>query len=52
MTQKADVNGQEKVDRSVWANTTPSMVNDVYGKRFHPFAESGEFRDSMSIASD
>ena len=47
--QKAEVNGQEKMDRSVWANTTPSTVNDAYGKRFHPFAKSGEFKDSEPL---
>ncbi|KAI4282770.1 MAG: hypothetical protein L6R38_002692 [Xanthoria sp. 2 TBL-2021] len=41
----ADIQGQEKIDRSVWAHTTPDTVNEAYGTRFHPFAESGQFKD-------
>ncbi|ERF71506.1 hypothetical protein EPUS_00495 [Endocarpon pusillum Z07020] len=43
--KKADLQDQEKLNRSVWANVTPDMVNDAYGEKFHPFAESGEFKD-------
>ncbi|KAI0398134.1 putative monooxygenase [Xylariaceae sp. FL0594] len=32
-------------DRSVWAHTTPEMISDVYGERFHPFAEKGKFSE-------
>ncbi|KAL8800506.1 MAG: hypothetical protein Q9182_005142 [Xanthomendoza sp. 2 TL-2023] len=37
--------GQEEMGRSVWANTTPAMVNEAYGTKFHPFAETGQFKD-------
>lgn len=33
-------------DRSVWCNTTPEMITDVYGESFHPFAEKGKFSES------
>jgi hypothetical protein len=33
-------------DRSVWSNTTPEMITDVYGEKFHPFAEKGKFSES------
>ncbi|KAI1187083.1 putative monooxygenase [Nemania serpens] len=32
-------------DRSVWCNTTPEMITDVYGESFHPFAEKGKFSE-------
>ncbi|KAI1812327.1 putative monooxygenase [Poronia punctata] len=32
-------------DRSVWSNTTPEMITDVYGDKFHPFAEKGKFSE-------
>ncbi|KAI1391902.1 putative monooxygenase [Hypoxylon trugodes] len=32
-------------DRSVWAGTTPDMIKDVYGEKFHPFAESKKFSE-------
>lgn len=37
--------------RSVWANVTPAMVNEAYGSKFHPFAETGQFKDSMPFSS-
>ncbi|KAL8857823.1 MAG: hypothetical protein Q9178_005579 [Gyalolechia marmorata] len=37
--------GQEDMNRSVWANATPALVNEAYGTRFHPFAETGQFKD-------
>ncbi|KAK1715703.1 hypothetical protein BDP67DRAFT_510685 [Colletotrichum lupini] len=37
----------EKVDndRSIWSNCDEDTINSVYGDKFHPFAEKGEFRD-------
>lgn len=42
--QKTD----EKVDndRSIWSNCDEDTINSVYGDKFHPFAENGEFSDS------
>ncbi|KAG7054835.1 FAD binding monooxygenase [Colletotrichum scovillei] len=37
----------EKVDndRSIWSNCDEDTINSVYGDKFHPFAEKGEFSD-------
>ncbi|EXF82722.1 hypothetical protein CFIO01_09861 [Colletotrichum fioriniae PJ7] len=37
----------EKVDndRSIWSNCDEDTINSVYGDKFHPFAENGEFSD-------
>ncbi|KAK8185158.1 FAD binding monooxygenase [Phyllosticta capitalensis] len=35
-------------DRSVWENTTLDTINDVYGKKFHPFAEHGRFEEIVN----
>ncbi|KAL8725321.1 MAG: hypothetical protein Q9166_007427 [cf. Caloplaca sp. 2 TL-2023] len=43
--KEAEKQGQENMDRSVWTNVTPAIVNEAYGTRFHPFAESGQFKD-------
>ena len=32
------------LDRSVWGNTTPEMVEEAYGHKFHPFGADGTFR--------
>ena len=45
--KRADLHGERNdLDRSVWAHTTPEMVNEAYGENFHPFAENGKFKDS------
>ncbi|KAK7909083.1 FAD binding monooxygenase [Apiospora marii] len=35
-------------DRSVWAGTSPEMIKDVYGDKYHPFAENGVFAQRVS----
>ncbi|KAL8734408.1 MAG: hypothetical protein Q9181_003229 [Wetmoreana brouardii] len=50
--KEAESQGQENMDRSVWTNATPAIVNEAYGMRFHPFAESGQFKNSRSNAFD
>ncbi|KAL9604070.1 MAG: hypothetical protein Q9179_001993 [Wetmoreana sp. 5 TL-2023] len=47
--KEAEKQGQENMDRSVWTNATPAIVNEAYGTRFHPFAESGQFKDSSNV---
>ncbi|KAK1725393.1 FAD binding monooxygenase [Colletotrichum acutatum] len=32
-------------DRSIWSNCDEDTINSVYGDKFHPFAEKGEFSD-------
>ncbi|KAL8777580.1 MAG: hypothetical protein Q9194_002475 [Teloschistes cf. exilis] len=43
--KQVESQGQEEMGRSVWANVTPAMVNEAYGSKFHPFAETGQFKD-------
>ncbi|EHL00844.1 putative 3-hydroxybenzoate 6-hydroxylase 1 [Glarea lozoyensis 74030] len=39
--------GEKDPDRSVWEGTTKSMVNDVYGRKYHPFG--GESKTCAEI---
>lgn len=49
--QAASLAPGETPDRSVWKDTTPSMINDVYGDRFHPFGEDGKVHSRKSASS-
>ncbi|KAI9676092.1 MAG: hypothetical protein M1817_000835 [Caeruleum heppii] len=46
--KRADLAKGETPDRSVWAHATPSMVNDTYGQKFHPFSEDGKFESIVN----
>lgn len=36
--QKAELHQNNQIDRSVWAHTKLSTVEDAYGDNFHPFS--------------
>lgn len=50
-TQRAELHQNNQIDRSVWVHTTPSMVKDAYGDKFHPFAKSGKFENSELLTT-